>query len=96
VAEHIMRPKRFGAKVLYRVDLHGVSQYGPGDGRTLIRWEWVEAIDLGDAVTVRSPSESVVLPSGAFGLDAATLAERLETARSISDRPEVIDQLAGA
>jgi hypothetical protein len=95
VAEHVMRPTRFGAKVLLRVDLHGVSQFGPGDARTLIRWEWIESIDTDDGVVVRSASEAVVMPSGAFGLDSAALAEQLESARSIQNRPDVIGHLAG-
>ncbi|MDQ6909819.1 MAG: hypothetical protein M3Z84_03390, partial [Actinomycetota bacterium] len=88
VAEHVMRPTRFGSKVLLRVDLHGVSRFGPGDTRTLIRWEWIESIEVGSDVVVRSASEQVVLPSGAFGVDCDALAERLQSARSIQDRAE--------
>jgi hypothetical protein len=92
-----MRPKRFGSKVLLRVDLHGVSHFGPGDSRTLIRWEWIEsiAVDENDGVVVRSATEEVVLPSGAFGLASDTLAAQLEGAQSIRDRSEIIGQLAG-
>ncbi len=90
-----MRPTRFGSKVLFRVDLHGVSRFGPGDTRTLIRWEWIESIEVSDGVTVRSPSEEVVLPPGAFGVDCAALAEHLQSARSIQERAEIINQLAG-
>ncbi len=95
VAEHVLRPSRFGSPVLLRVDLHGVSRFGPGDSRTLIRWEWVESIEAGHDVIVRSPSEEVLFPSGAFGLDAPALAEQLEQARSIHLRAEVIGRLAG-
>jgi hypothetical protein len=95
VAEHVMRPTRFGAKVLLRVDLHGVSQFGPGDERTLIRWEWIETIQAENGVVVRSASEAVLFPSGAFGLAPGTLAEQLESARSIQNRSDIIGLLAG-
>jgi len=94
VAEHVMRPSRFGSKVLLRVDLHGISRFGPGDSRTLIRWEWIESIDVDDGVIVRSAGEEVVLPSGAFDLDPEALAAQLEHARAIQDRPEIIGRLA--
>lgn len=94
VAEHVMRPSRFGSKVLLRIDLHGVSRFGPGDHRTLIRWEWIESIDVNSGVVVRSADEEVLLPSGAFGLDPDALAAELETARGIQDRPEIIGRLA--
>jgi hypothetical protein len=95
VAEHVMRPRRFGGKVLFRVDLHGVSMFGPGDRRVLIRWEWVESIAVRDeAVDVSSASDHVVFPAGAFGFDPPALAERLEEARSITRRPEVIGELS--
>lgn len=95
VAEHVMRARRFGPKILYRVDLHGVSMFGPGNRRTAIRWEWVEGITVqAGAVDVRSASDHVVLPAGAFGFEPGALAERLEEARSITRRPEVIGELA--
>jgi hypothetical protein len=94
VAEHVMRPSRFGSKVLLRVDLHGVSQFGPGGDRTLIRWEWIESIGVDEGVVVRSAGEEVVLPSGAFGLEPDALAAQLENARAIQHRPEIIGQLA--
>lgn len=94
VAEHVMRPRRFGPKVLLRVDLHGVSAYGPGDQRTAIRWEWIEEINqTGESVVVRSATESVAFPAGAFGFDPPALAQRLEDARSITRRPEIIGEL---
>jgi len=96
VAEHVMRAKRFGPKMLLRVDLHGVSQFGPGDSRTLIRWEWIESIAIDKGVVVRSATEAVVMPSGAFGLDSGDLAGQLESARSIHARPDIIGRLAGA
>lgn len=90
-----MRSRRFGPKILLRVDLHGVSCFGPGDGHTAIRWEWIEAISVeGGGVLVRSASETVTLPSGAFGFEPGALAKRLEEARSITRRPEIIGELA--
>lgn len=90
-----MRARRFGPKVLYRVDLHGVSCYGPKDNRTIIRWEWVEEIAVhGESVDVKSASETVTIPAGAFGFDPAGLGQRLEEARSITRRPEIIGELA--
>lgn len=94
VAEHVMRSRLFGPKVRLRVDLHGVSRFGPGEERTLIRWEWVDTIGVEDGkVVVTSAKESVAFPSGAFGFDAEALASRLEEARSITRRPEIIGEL---
>jgi hypothetical protein len=89
VAEQVVRPRRFGPKVLVRVDLHGVSVFGRR-GHHLVRWEWIEDIAVADGVTVRSASDEVVVPPGAFGLPAGELAQRLEAARSIDRRPDVI------
>jgi hypothetical protein len=95
VAEHVVRGRLFGPKRLLRVDLHGVSAFGAGDERALIRWEWVEAIDVErGSVVVRSGEESIVLPSGAFGLDAKELAAELEQARAIQRRSDVIRRLS--
>ena len=94
VAEHVMRPRLFGPKIRFRVDLHGVSTFGPGEERTLIRWEWVEKIGVeGDSVVVTSAKDRGTFPPGAFGFGAGDLAERLEAARSITRRPEVIGEL---
>lgn len=94
VAEHVMRIRRFGPKVLLRVDLHGVSSNGPGDQRTAIRWEWIEDISVSEsAVEVRSATDLVTFPTGAFGFDAAALGQRLREARSITRRPEIIGEL---
>ncbi len=94
VAEHVMRSRPFGPKIRFRVDLHGVSCFGPGEARTLIRWEWVEKIGVEEgSVVVTSAKDRVTLPSGAFGFTAPDLAERLEVARSITHRPEVIGEL---
>ncbi len=90
-----MRGRLFGPKRLLRVDLHGVSAFGAGDERSLIRWEWVEGIEVDrGSVVVRGAEDSIVLPSGSFGLDAARLAEELERARAIQDRSDVIRRLS--
>lgn len=95
VAEHHLTGRPAGDLRL-RVDLHGVSVFGPGEDRTLIRWEWIRAIEAGlGGVVVRSAEAELTLPLGAFGLAPAELARRLERARSISERPEVIGALAG-
>jgi len=94
VAEEVVRPRRLGPKVLLRVDLHGVSRFGPKSGRhTLIRWEWIEDIAVDAGVTVRSAGETVNFPPGAFGLEPTELAERLRAARGIEQRPDVIASL---
>lgn len=90
-----MRGRLFGPKRLLRVDLHGVSAFGAGDERALIRWEWVEAIEVErGSVVVRGTEESIVLPSGAFGLGATELADELERARAIGSRSDVIRRLS--
>jgi len=95
VAEHILRGRLFGPKRLLRVDLHGVSAFGAGDERSLIRWEWVEAIEVDrGSVVVRGSQDSIVLPSGAFGLAADELAQELELARGITNRSDVILRLS--
>jgi hypothetical protein len=95
VAEHVVRGRLFGPRRLLRVDLHGVSSFGAGDERALIRWEWVEGIDVEKgSVIVRGAEDSIVLPSGAFGMEAELLAEELELARSIQSRSDVILRLS--
>ena len=100
VAEHQVRPGRFRPKRRVRVDLHGVSVLGRGSRRTLIRWEWVEAISVGEGVdggvVVRSAGDRLTLPPGSFGLAPAALADQLERARSIVHRPDVIGVLSGS
>lgn len=98
VAEHRVRARRFGPVTRVRVDLHGISIFGPGDSRTLIRWEWIDVIDPSPGgVVVASADSSLTLPRGAFGLAPDDLAARLSEARSIVKRPDVIgDLVAGA
>lgn len=93
VAEDVVRAHRFGRRLRVRVDLHGVSVFGRGDERTLIRWEWIEQIRVGDGVEVASANAELVIPPGAFGLDPPALAARLEAARSIVERPDVLEEL---
>ena len=96
VAEAVVRARRFGPRLVVRIDLHGVSVFGPGDQRTLVRWEWIEAIEAaGKDVIVRSSGSELLLPGRPFGLRSEELAERLEEARSITRRPDVIGQLSG-
>ena len=94
VAEHVIRGRLFGRSRLLRVDLHGVSEFGAGDERSLIRWEWVEAIEVErGAVLVKGAEGSIVMPSGAFGMNAEDLAAELERARAIHNRSDVIARL---
>jgi hypothetical protein len=96
VAEHLVGSGWFKPKRRVRVDLHGVSVFGPGSRRTLIRWEWVEDISVpeGDGgVVVRSADDRLTLPPGSFGLPADALAAQLDRARSIVHRPDVIGTL---
>jgi hypothetical protein len=94
VAEHVIRGRLFGPSRLLRVDLHGVSEFGAGDERALIRWEWVETIEVErGSVLVKAAEGSISMPSGAFGLPAEELAAELERARAIHNRSDVIARL---
>lgn len=96
VAEHVVRRRRFGSQEVLRVDLHGVSHLGPGGERAVIRWEWIEEVVVdGASVVVRSATEAITLPPGSFGAKAPDLAADLIKARSIADRPDVIERLGG-
>ncbi len=89
-----MRRRLFGPRRLLRVDLHGVSAFGAGDERSLIRWEWVEGIGVErGSVVVRGAEGAIVLPQGAFGMEAEQLAQELERARAIQNRSDVIRRL---
>ena len=92
-AEHVLRSSRFGPSLRLRLDLHGVSVFGPEGERTLIRWEWVEQIEVGDGVDVRSATARLTLPPGAFMVPPETLADLLQQARSIEGRADVIERL---
>ncbi len=94
IAEEVVRLGPSGPQVRVRVDLHGVSVFGPGTERTLIRWEWIEHLGVSDGVEVRSATAELTLPPGAFGLPPETLGPLLEEARSLHSRPEVIERLA--
>lgn len=95
VAEHLVRGRLFGPNRLLRVDLHGVSEFGAGDERALIRWEWVEEIEVArGSVVVRGADASIAMPPGAFGMAAGDLAEALERARTIRHRSDVIGLLS--
>ncbi len=90
----MVRSGRFGPDVRLRIDLHGVSCFGPGSHRSLIRWEWIERITPGPhGVVVVSGKDEIVIPSGAFGLEPAALAERLQRAGSIHARADIIAEL---
>lgn len=95
VAEDVVRRGLLRRRLRLRVDLHGVSTFGPGDARTLIRWEAVTRIEAGDGVTVGSPEGEIRFPPGAFGLEAGELRALLDEARSIERRPAVIGRLGG-
>ena len=95
-AEDVLRSSGLGPSLRLRVDLHGVSVFGPGPRRTLIRWEWVETISVDGGVVVRSAADRLTLPPGAFGLTPDALAAELERARSIVHRPDVIGSLRGS
>ena len=46
------------------------------------------------SVVVRSSEETIVLPAGAFGMEASELAASLEQARAIENRSDVIRRLS--
>lgn len=96
VAEHVVRRRPFGRAQRLRVDLHGVSVFGPGDQHRVIRWEWVESIAVAAGVVVAGGGHEITLPPGAFGLEPELLAERLRAAGSIDHRTEVIGQLSAS
>jgi hypothetical protein len=84
-----------GQPLVLRVDLHGVSVSSPGGERTAIRWEWIDDIAFGcDETVVHAASGTITIPAGTFGLVPEVLAARLEEARSIARRTDVIQELA--
>lgn len=92
--EEMVRAGRFGVTLRMRVDLHGVSSFGPGKHHTLIRWEWIQRITAEPhGVIVGAANGEIVFPAGVFGLEPAALAERLEQAGSIFERADIIAEL---
>ena len=96
VAEDVVRRRPFGRPVRLRVDLHGVSVFGPGDQRQVMRWEWIETITVSDGVVLSGGGNDLVLPRGAFGVAPEELAERLRAAGSLEHRTDVIAELGGS
>lgn len=97
MVEAMVRPGHRGPTCKIRIDLHGISTFGPGEHYTQIRWDQLTAItpDM-HGVTITSPRIEMVIPRGAFGPEPIVLAEKLEAARSIFDRADVIAELSGA
>ena len=96
VAEHVVRRRLFGRPQRLRVDLHGVSVFGPGDHHQVIRWEWVERVTVDGGVVVAGGGHEIVLPAGAFGLAPDVLAEHLRAAGSLDHRTDVIGMLGAS
>jgi hypothetical protein len=92
-AEHVVRATRHSPELRFRVDLHGVSLFGPGDERTLIRWEWVQSIVADEGVEVSSARAGVHFPAGTFGLPPDQLCALLQEGRGIERRSDVIATL---
>lgn len=84
-------------QLLVRVDLHGVSTFGPGDEHTLIRWERIEDIvSSPGGVEVVTSAGRLQLPPAAFGLSVDALVVQLRRAADPDERGVVIDELAVA
>lgn len=96
VAEFPLGRGPFSRKRKVRVDLHGVSLFGPGRERTLLRWEWITQMLLDEGLVIRSQNAQIKLPPGSFGLPPEKLLALLEQARSIELRGEIIGRLSGA
>lgn len=95
VVEQVIKPGRSSVQIRVRVDLHGVSTFGPGSHHSVIRWEWIKEITADPhGVTVSSANCTIVLPAGVFGLAPDALAERLTEAGSIFVRGDVLEALA--
>ena len=96
VVEETVSLGRFRSKRRMRVDLHGVSSFGPGSHHEVIRWEWITQITSSShGVTVDASRGQIVFPAGVFGLAPEDLAARLEQARSIFERGDVLEELGG-
>lgn len=96
VAEHVVRRRPFGRAERLRVDLHGVSVFGPGHRHQVMRWEWIEYISVAGGVVVAGGGSEIVLPAGAFGLAPEELAACLREADAIDGRTAVIGRLSAA
>ncbi len=96
VAEHLVRRRPFGRLQRLRIDLHGVSVFGPGDHHQAIRWEWIDSIAVAGGVVVSGKGHEILLPAGSFGLAPEALAHCLREAGDIVVRTDVIGRLAGA
>ncbi|MGH9181976.1 MAG: hypothetical protein ACRD0Q_06735 [Acidimicrobiales bacterium] len=96
VAEYSTGGRFLKPRRLVRVDLHGVSTFGPGNEHTLIRWERIGDIVAGpDGVEIVTAAERLHLPAGSFRLAPEELAAQLRRAADRDERGEVIDELAG-
>lgn len=93
VAEYVVRKRPFGRSLRLRVDLHGVSVFGPGGRHQVMRWEWIERIAVDDGVVVSGGGNRIHLPAGAFGVTPAALAECLRDAGDIDARTDAIGRL---
>ena len=94
VVEEMFRTGRFGPRVRLRVDLHGVSTFGPGEHHEVIRWEWIESVAADHrGVTVTSHNGKIVLPPGVFGLESEQLAHLLTEAGSIFKRGDALEEI---
>lgn len=91
-----MRKRPFGRAQRLRVDLHGVSVFGPGDHHQVMRWEWIERISVDGGVVVAGGDNEIILPAGAFGLAPEVLAECLREADGIDGRTDAIGRLSAA
>lgn len=89
-----MRTGPLSRKRKLRVDLHGVSVFGPGKDHCLIRWEWITGMRVDGGVVIESRNDRIVFPKGAFDLTPDELRRLLERARSIERRGEEIGRLA--
>jgi len=96
VAEVVIRRRPFGRPQRLRVDLHGVSVFGPGDQHQVMRWEWIERVSVDGGVVVSGGGNQIVLPPGAFGLEPEALAACLRAADAIEARTEAIGRLSAA
>lgn len=93
VAEYVVRHRPFGRSQRLRIDLHGVSVFGPGDVHQVMRWEWIEEITVDGGVVVSGGGNRILLPAGAFGVAPETLAACLRDANGIDGRTEAIGRL---